>query len=777
MEVRGRGRSWARWQLAAALAAGVLGAAGSSHAALVEAFSAEQRGDFVLIGNTLAQDCAPEVAAPQVGDVGNCGAQSDDTGADVLWSVAAEGDATANTSVTAAEASSVAVLALPPGAIVTRAELFWSALSGGGDVTHATLGHGTSELGVEAARTRSAVDGTNEFYQSAADVTSFVRTELGGGYRLSGIDAADPVGLDESAYYAGWWLVVFYSLDSEPLRRLVLLDGLDVVDGDSTSSVALSGFGLPTDFDAKLGVVGFDGDSALDGDELRFGPGAPLGAGDALGVSDNFFDASRRDVSGAASSVAGDRPQTSGAPGSLSGVDLHVVDVASRMQVGQTSAEVLATSDNDRFFLAGLVLSVSTSSPDLSLSTLSVVDVDGAPLRPGDVLEYSVLVTNTGDAAALGVSVEQPLPAELRFVPGSLQAGAVLTDAAGDDAGELVGGVDQTLIVRVGQGAGALAGGRLEAGESSLVSYRVTLEPGAVGRVLSQARITANGEFGGASSAALTDSDLTDAQVTATPIDVDGCATDADCSAPTLRCNGAQAPRSCVQCLSDADCSGLAPTCGAGLTCICVAAAEESLCDGKDDDCDGSIDEGFAGDPCSSGVGLCLAQGVTVCDVTGAALCGAVAGLPAAEVCDNGQDDDCDGATDAADSDCPAGGAPPPGRVPPGGALPPGDAPASATGGGLNPERDSATPIGSRPAPPASDGEQGGALAARGATGASLSGGGGGCELSHRHGGAPSTLGWALALAFAGRRARAARRAFRARRLRAAQARASGARH
>src|SRR4051812_24033398 len=132
----------------ALVTSGVLGTAASSRAAVVEAFAVDQHGDFALIGNTLAQDCAAEVAAPTVGDVGNCGAQSDDTGADVLWSVAPDGAAVANVSIDAAQASSVAVLALPAGATVTHAELFWSALAGAGDATSATLAHGASELGV-----------------------------------------------------------------------------------------------------------------------------------------------------------------------------------------------------------------------------------------------------------------------------------------------------------------------------------------------------------------------------------------------------------------------------------------------------------------------------------------------------------------------------------------------------------------------------------------------------------------------------------------------------
>ncbi|MFN3199400.1 MAG: MopE-related protein [Bradymonadia bacterium] len=69
-------------------------------------------------------------------------------------------------------------------------------------------------------------------------------------------------------------------------------------------------------------------------------------------------------------------------------------------------------------------------------------------------------------------------------------------------------------------------------------------------------------------------------------------------------------------------------------------------CDGEDDDCDGNIDEdAIAGAPCSVGIGACEVQGATVCGPDGEQVCDAVAGDPQAEVC-NGVDDDCDGTTD-----------------------------------------------------------------------------------------------------------------------------------
>lgn len=122
-----------------------------------------------------------------------------------------------------------------------------------------------------------------------------------------------------------------------------------------------------------------------------------------------------------------------------------------------------------------------------------------------------------------------------------------------------------------------------------------------------------------------------------------------DCSNPGEACvrGACEIPTGCVD--NDGDTYGV--QCPAGPDCndtnaeIHPAAAE--VCDGVDNNCDGTTDEGFdVGSACTIGSDTCGGSGTYVCDDDGTGVvCDAqpTGGTP--ETC-NGVDDDCDGIID-----------------------------------------------------------------------------------------------------------------------------------
>jgi hypothetical protein len=502
-------------------------------------YQIDLHGDLTVIGNTLGQECNVTTAGGFItggafpdggalglitGRVGACGSNLADTAPDVYWlDVLPDGGGPlADLSISPLQARTTAVLTLPAGATVSYARLYWAAMLSnaavdGGSAPGTTVTFGVPN-GAPVALTadRSVpLDYAPQpgfYYQSSKDVSDLVKQSGAGAYSVTGVSSIDFRNLNESTSFAGWSLLVIYNLPSDPLRDIAIFEGLDPVSSaNATSNMTVSGFRVPdSGFDGKITVVAYEGDSQITGDKLFFDgllpdggfPGTRLPLADLPdgGDTNNFFNGTRSTL-GQGASNAGDLPRHTGEPGSKTGMDIDVVDIASHIAQGQTTARMTATSTGDTYFFGVVATSIATYKPVFTDMTKSVTDLTvhtgDAPgtVRAGDTLEYAISGTNSGNDASTETVLVDAIPAGVTFVPGSLvivsgtNAGAK-TDATGDDQADFSAG---TVTFRLGTGATATVGGSVGIGEGFSVKFQVTVDAAATGVVANQASISFKG--------------------------------------------------------------------------------------------------------------------------------------------------------------------------------------------------------------------------------------------------------------------------------------------
>jgi len=189
--------------------------------------------------------------------------------------------------------------------------------------------------------------------------------------------------------------------------------------------------------------------------------------------------------------------------------------------------------------------------PVFTTSSKSVLDVNGGATLAGNVLNYTVVVANSGNDSSVATVALDALPMQLTYVAESLviNSGAGTgpqTDAPGDDQCDF-DGPTATVRCRLGTGADATQGGSLAAGESTSFSFLVTVNMGAMGTVSNQALISAAGMMGAPSSDTPTDGDTMTAGAQPTAVVVDQCDSDALCAEPAPHCS-TSSPRQCEVC-------------------------------------------------------------------------------------------------------------------------------------------------------------------------------------------------------------------------------------
>ncbi len=441
----------------------------SAQAAYVNEFSTTTRGAITFTGNTLGLSMnAAGTMAPGT---------DHSVGAFVTTNTALQyGTYPAGTTINWHLNSSAANLVLPAGSTVLHAELIWggsyNVASGTGD-DNVTSSLGTSVSftppggSTIAVAPRSATpqfgassDMSFSWYVQSADVTALVRTAGAGTYVTGGVPGtyttAEPV-----ANAAGWTLAVVYGNASLPTRNLTVFVGAEGSGTAGLPPAQVSGFCTPLTgpVNGRVLITAVEGDANnMPGDTFLFGPTMPLGVSNRLSGPNNpitnFFasqinnDAGTIDTTGTFGTRNHDASAGTAAIGGRQGWDITNVDGSAQLVNGQTQAFAQGTTSGigDEYVVAGLGLQIDTFSPSFPIV---VKTVNRSSTFVGDVMTYTVTLTNNGQTNADGVIFGDALIPETTFVPGSLRVDGVARPAVVAPTGVALGTINigQTVTV------------------------------------------------------------------------------------------------------------------------------------------------------------------------------------------------------------------------------------------------------------------------------------------------------------------------------------------
>jgi uncharacterized repeat protein (TIGR01451 family) len=366
--------------------------------------------------------------------------------------------------------SSSAVLRMPTNSTVLYAELIWAgtcetvsgapANSASNVLSYVTntpvqfyLPGGSSNSVVPDPTTLTIVTNFNAgvqqalFYVRSADVTALVKAAGAGTYTVGGVPA-EISPLDGSDDCAGWTLAVAYANSSLHQRNLSIFVGNYWINSASAATsppVGIAGFCAPPTgaVNGYLFVSAMEGDSQTTGDQMEFGVTtnsftALSGPNNSV---NNFFSSQINycqpdNLLGTA--ITNGYLDTSGTfglsnsiPGSSKiyarqGWDITCVNASAALTNSATSAFAKFITSGDGYSASALALQIDVGSPVLTTSQT----VDKGSTFVGDILTYTVVVTNSGTADAVNLIFTDPLPFGTSYIPNTFTTNGVVIAGA-----------------------------------------------------------------------------------------------------------------------------------------------------------------------------------------------------------------------------------------------------------------------------------------------------------------------------------------------------------
>ncbi|EDS76861.1 cell surface protein [Clostridium botulinum C str. Eklund] len=262
------------------------------------------------------------------------------------------------------------------------------------------------------------------FYTNWADVTRYVQHP--GTFKVSNVVGTTAIS-ENDLNCCGWLLAVLYKNSFLPARNFSLYVGVDYVNIGAPVDITTTNFttpvyGLPK---GRLLIGALNGDAPIDGDQVLFGANTsnltPLSGPENL--VNNFFGSQINNDTGNTDTTGtfGNRNQNIHTGTNMiagrQGIDITNVDASSGLTNNQSSANVRFNTNNDTYFISALGTQIDINSP---IFDTSVITTDKKYVTVGDTVNFTIKVTNTGNALAQYVTLKDILPPEFSFVPDSL---------------------------------------------------------------------------------------------------------------------------------------------------------------------------------------------------------------------------------------------------------------------------------------------------------------------------------------------------------------------
>ena len=354
---------------------------------------------------------------------------------------------------------------------------WWGSLDPNGvSMTFPTQGQGSVLMkapGVTYASVVASWVVPGDPYIAFANVTSLVRAGGMGTYQVANV-AAYP-GQDD--HLGGWSLVVVNRDSTLPFRHISIYDGYREYGNGNAVSIPLQDFLTPLhgEVKAQTTFIALDGDAGK-ADEVAFN-GNRLS--NTLNPAGDFGNST---ITRGGAAVTARNPSF----GNTLGTDIDTFEVGSMLNNGAVNATAtFAGASGETNFAALLGFQTTLYSPDIRAEK-QALDLNGAPTRPGDILEYAVTIRNTETSldGAIRVVMSDAIPANTTYVRESMTVVRTTTGAA--PIGRLSDTVDtdvaafdsggNRIVVNLGSFATSNVGGTMGPGDTIEIRFRVTVD-------------------------------------------------------------------------------------------------------------------------------------------------------------------------------------------------------------------------------------------------------------------------------------------------------------